>query len=227
MNSTTTRSPRRIATVIASLGVAGLLAACGASTPDATVTPGAQNGAATSRTTSTTTTSSAAEPTSQTGTDATSTSTRTQDLLASISVTPEEAGKTALGAVSSSRLIGLELDRKQGVVVWEVDLVTSGQEHDVAIDAEKGTVVANRAERDPEDVAKATRRLAGAKQTWQDALRIATDQVDGGRVVDLELDESDGVVVWEVDVIASGPTKHELKIDAATGSVRSTKVSQQ
>lgn len=217
---TITTARRRTALLAAGgLGLAIALGACGASTPDATVTPAAQPASSTAGTTPTT---GAAEPSAATAATQPS-GTGTAAPLAEITVMPAEAASTALRTVPSSRVVGIDLDREQGTVVWDVDVVAGKVEREVIVDATTGTVLANRVDDDDsgdsDDVAKDLRLLAAATLDHAAALQAALDQISDGRVVDLELDESDGAVEWEVEVIAPDRVKHELTIDALTGKV--------
>jgi uncharacterized membrane protein YkoI len=47
-------------------------------------------------------------------------------------------------------------------------------------------------------------------------------QVDGGTVVELNLDDHNGRTVWEADVNDASGAKHEVTIDASTGDPVST-----
>lgn len=217
MNTRTTSRRRSTALLLAgSLGLTAALTACGTSTPDATVTPGAQQASSTVPATS-----------DDDGAQATSaaplpTGTSTAALLAAITVTPEDAASTALTTVASSRVVGIDLDREQGTVAWDVDVVTSDAKREVIVDATTGTVLANRVDDDDDssdDVAEDRRLLDAAKVDHVAALEKAVAEVSDGRVVDLDLDEDDGTPEWDVDVIAPDRTEHELTIDAVTGAV--------
>lgn len=44
-------------------------------------------------------------------------------------------------------------------------------------------------------------------------------EVPGGAVTELDLDSANGTTVWEAEVIDESGTKHEVTVDAATGTV--------
>lgn len=74
-------------------------------------------------------------------------------------------------------------------------------------------------EPDSDDVAEDRRLLDAAKVDHAAALQTAGAEVPQGRVVDLDLDEDDGSVAWDVEVIAPDHAMHELTINAVTGAV--------
>jgi signal transduction histidine kinase len=55
------------------------------------------------------------------------------------------------------------------------------------------------------------------------ARRIALDRLGGGTVTKTELDSDDGRSIWKIDVV-KGTTRHEVKIDDATGTVLETEI---
>jgi uncharacterized membrane protein YkoI len=223
MNTKTTNRRRTALLLVSSLGLTATLAACGTSTPDATVTPAAQQ---VTSTTPVTSDDDGGAPSTSVGTPSTSatsqpTATSTGALLASVTVTPEDAARTALATVASSRVVGIDLDRRQGAVAWDVDVVTNDLKREVIVDAKTGAVLANRVDDsdDSDDVRDDRRMLDMAKVDHVAAVRTAVAEVPDGRVVDLDLDEDDGTIQWEVDVIAPDLVKHELTINAASGAV--------
>lgn len=210
--------PRRGAALVGAVALAGVLVACGVDTPDATVTPVRSTPTNTSMSTSNASTPQPAQTTTSVSAAAPS-STSTSALLAAVTVSPQEAGQAALAVVPSGRVISIELERSSGVVVWEVDVATTDAVHEVDVDAAKGTVVTNQPDRSSSSVSQAQGRLDAATLGYDDALKVATGAVSRGEVVEIGLDESGGRLVWEADVITSGPVKHELDIDAKSGTV--------
>ncbi|WP_347351470.1 PepSY domain-containing protein [Intrasporangium sp.] len=226
MTTTTTKTRRRrMATVVGGLALAGLLTACGVGVPETTVTPAqstqpdAAEGttAPTTRPTGTATQPSAS-PSSSTS-PGSAPKTPGADLLAAVTVTPQAAAASARTALPSGRILSIELERSSGTVVWELDVVTRAAVHEVHVDAVKNKVIANRPDHSAAKVAKAHDRLDRADVSYSEALRTAARTVSGGRVVELELDDSHGAVIWEANVITTGPVRHELEIDARTGKV--------
>jgi hypothetical protein len=82
------------------------------------------------------------------------------------------------------------------------DLTSNAKREDL-VDAKTGTVPANRVEDDDsDDVAEYRRLLDSAKVDHAAAIQAASAEVPQGRVVDLDLDEDDGSVEWDVEIIA-------------------------
>ncbi|TMW71272.1 PepSY domain-containing protein [Alteribacter natronophilus] len=52
----------------------------------------------------------------------------------------------------------------------------------------------------------------------QQAMEIATSEVPG-QVVDVDLDQENGMLVWEIEIITPQGIKYEVDIDANTGSI--------
>ncbi len=216
MNAMTT-SRRRAAFLLAcTVGLTGVLTACGTSTPDATVTPAVQladsSESGTTPPTGATATASTTAPTQPSGTS-------TDALLRSVTVTPEQAAAVALATVPSSRVVGIELDREQSRVVWDVDVVAGDATREVLVDATRSRVLANRVTDRGDDAADDHRHLHAAEVDHAAALRAALAEVPGGRVVELDLDEDDGAVRWHIEVLGTNHAKHEVTIDAGTGAV--------
>ncbi|MFI8003274.1 PepSY domain-containing protein [Streptomyces sp. NPDC086010] len=101
-----------------------------------------------------------------------------------------------------------------------------GTAHIVTIDAVTGKVLdsapdADQSDSDKQEVAG---RLAQAKQTPQQAAKIATDK-QKGTVTSVSLDENDSqAVVWQVDVVTTDWNKTTFDVDAATGTITSEQV---
>lgn len=216
MNQQITNSRRTALLLAGSLGITALLAGCGTSAPDATVTPATQVAS---------TASGIPTPTTITATPTGSqpSSTGTAALLASVTVTPEDAAATALKTVASSRVVGIDLGREQSRVVWDVNVVTSTEKREVLVDAQSGAVLANRPDRDDsghsDDSSDDHRLLAAAKLDHEAALRSAHGEVADGRIVELELDDEHDQPVWKVEILDPNHVKHEVKFNAVTGAI--------
>lgn len=143
----------------------------------------------------------------------------------------EQAVQKAL-AVFNGTVEGVELERKGTSLYYEVDIENSqGQERDVLVDAYTGKVLKIRID---DDYDKGISRQSGQstqspsstnKQSSsstvineQRATDIALKQVNGSRVLELELDRERGKLVYEIEVRISGGTA-DVVIDAGTGKV--------
>ncbi len=141
-------------------------------------------------------------------------------LLPSAKVGYDKAASTAVGEVPGGRLTGIEL--KNGPE-WTAEVAAEdGTAHSVRIDAVSGRVTQSGAEadQDADDKRELTDRLAGAKQTWQQAARTATEK-KRGTVSSVKLDDNDGgTLIWSVDVVTTDDwNKTTFDIDAASGKI--------
>ncbi|MGW0531488.1 PepSY domain-containing protein [Streptomyces sp. NPDC003032] len=73
---------------------------------------------------------------------------------------------------------------------------------------------------DSDDAAENTAEAKAAKVTAADAIKAALAKTSG-TAVSAELDEEDGGVVWDVDIL-KGSTWHNVEVDAGTGKVLGT-----
>lgn len=74
-------------------------------------------------------------------------------------------------------------------------------------------------EEDEADRAKYRDRVQAATLDYNAATAVLLTEVPGGAVTELDLDSANGTTVWEADVIDESGTKHEVTVDAATGTV--------
>ncbi|MGP9538787.1 PepSY domain-containing protein [Brachybacterium sp. AOP43-C2-M15] len=81
--------------------------------------------------------------------------------------------------------------------------------------AEQGEDTAGSTEALPRDADLATEELP---ITAERAIEIATEEVGGGDLTQIEIDHDDDVWEWELELVLDG-TQHELDIDATTGEV--------
>ncbi len=138
-------------------------------------------------------------------------------------VTATSAAETALGTRPGSRVLEISLDRVRGVTAWEVELVTAEGRWEVSVDAVTGEIVLDESE-STRDLTKYLDRLDRAKLDHTAAIEAALGAVPGGSLVEIELDDHHGNIVWEADVISGEHVKHEVVIDAVTGAVLENEV---
>jgi uncharacterized membrane protein YkoI len=129
------------------------------------------------------------------------------------------AGETAQAAVADSTLVSMEIGGDNSR--WEVQVVTvDGTDYrvDLSADGTKVTGGPSVKDEDAEEKEKHRSRAQAAKLDYRQALSAVT-RAHPGRVTELNLDSYDGTTVWEADVLDSGNTKHEVRIDAASGHI--------
>ena len=71
---------------------------------------------------------------------------------------------------------------------------------------------------DQEDDANNPELVSQAAVSMEQAITIALAEVPG-KVTESEIEEEDGTLVWEVEVLGSDNNEYELKIDANDGRV--------
>ncbi|MGW7066646.1 PepSY domain-containing protein [Streptomyces sp. NPDC054855] len=71
---------------------------------------------------------------------------------------------------------------------------------------------------DRDDAKENTAEVKAAKVTAADAIKAALAD-KSGTAVSAELDDEDGGLVWDVDVLGKGSTWHSVQIDPGTGKV--------
>lgn len=176
----------KIRTTLALAGIAALtLGACtDTGTTETTVTETTTAEAAPTTATKATTATTAAAETTQT----------TQD---STPVTGEDPVFAAIDAVLADHPDGIvtDIDREDGRVVYDIDVVVGDQVIELEVDAD-GNVREDERESDDDDVAEAR----AATVTAADAIRQALDQIPDGVLDEAELDEDDGALRWEIEL---------------------------
>ncbi|MEJ1089380.1 PepSY domain-containing protein [Microbacterium sp. Mu-80] len=129
------------------------------------------------------------------------------------------AGELAVSTVPGSTLVSIDLDDDGA---WDVQVVTSdGAEHDLDISADGTTVISGPRQDtdDADDRAEHQARIAAAEIDFAEAAELMIEAVPGGTVRDLSLDTDNSTTVWEGDVIDGSQVKHEVRLDAADGTV--------
>lgn len=135
-------------------------------------------------------------------------------------VTEDEAKQTALQdaglaeADVTNLLVKSGID--DGVQEYEVNFYANGYEYDYDIDAATGAIRSKDMEAEPAPQSN------GAEFTQESAIAAVLEKVPGATEenVRIKLDEDDGVMVYEGDVLYNG-SKYEFEIDASTGAIRS------
>lgn len=131
-----------------------------------------------------------------------------------------QAGRTAQNAVPGSTVTSLDLE--QNGKAWEVELTTSdGTEHEVHVSADGSKILSGPSVEhdDADDMAKHVRRVKAATVDFEAAAGKVLSHVPNGTILELELDEENGVVVWEAEVNDSTGAKFDVLIDAGSGEL--------
>jgi len=135
-----------------------------------------------------------------------------------------EAEAIAVKSVGG-KVTEIELDRERSVNIYEVEVKSDGVEYDLDIDARTGKVL--RTERDDndndnddfDDHDSDDKVIVsdGKFITEKAAIEIAMKQAKG-TVTEVELDEDDGRVIYEIE-IKDGKYDYDFYIDATSGEV--------
>jgi len=114
-------------------------------------------------------------------------------LKALAKITPEQARKAALSRMPDATIKEIELDREDGYLVYDVDLISDGEGQEVLIDAGNGAVL--RTEADDEDAVEEDEGKDGDEAVDEDEDKDeamdADENDDGGKAMD-EDDDQDG-----------------------------------
>lgn len=211
---TPTRISRITALAAPALAAVLLLGGCGLNSPDEVLSPGSDAPAAEE---STPEPEPPQEDAPETDDEAPTGGTETGS-ADSDRIDPVAAGEIALEAHTDGRVYEVELERSHGTTVWEVKIVTSDAVFEVDVDAVSGEVLRDRDVR-TSSLAKYNHRLDGAELTYADAIDAILDVHPGATLVELELDEEHGAVVWEAEIVTSDHVEYDLEIHASTGEV--------
>ncbi len=156
---------------------------------------------------------------------ATSASATSSQATTSASPSPTLEGPAETGALLTALEQGLAA-RPGGIVVqadeeddtqdsFDLDIVVDGVKHEFTVFAD-GSIADEETSDDADDVARA----AAAQVLAADAVRTAAEGRGGQVATDLDLDDQNGALVWEVDFEdAGGNDVGSVKIDALTGEV--------
>lgn len=143
----------------------------------------------------------------------------------SASPSPTVEGPAETGALLTALEQGLAA-RPGGTVVqvdeedetqdsFDLDIVVDGVKHEFTLFAD-GSIADEETSDDADDVARA----AAAQVLAADAVRTAAEGRGGQVATDLDLDDQNGALVWEVDFEdARGNDVGSVKVDALTGDV--------
>ena len=108
-------------------------------------------------------------------------------------------------------------------MVYEIEVLsTDGIEQEVKVDAQTGEVVrveVDDEENEEKDDAQNQAELAKqAKITEDEAINAALEKVPG-TVNKVELEDENGTIVYEIEVLSTDGTEQEVKVDAQTSDV--------
>ncbi|MFE7778169.1 PepSY domain-containing protein [Streptomyces sp. NPDC057445] len=161
-------------------------------------------------------------------------------LIPAAKVTWDQAAGTAVGEVTGSKLLEIDLTRydsgstaspapSPGSPAWAAEVATQdGTVHRVLVDAESGTVLLSQPEndQDADDKREIADLLSKTQVTPEQAVKTATGKKQG-TVTDVHLERDDDTLIWSVDVVSQEDwSKTNFDIDAANGEILREQVDQ-
>ncbi|MGO4788347.1 PepSY domain-containing protein [Paenibacillus sp. 2KB_20] len=126
----------------------------------------------------------------------------------------EKAEQLALAA-ANGKVESMDIDRKKGKLVYDVEIQQNNRDVDVWIDAYTGKSLGVRVDRnDDDDRDNLPGNLIGAGK----ASAIAVKHVKGGTAVEVDLDQDDGRWVYDVEVKTANGSS-DVEVHAVSGKV--------
>lgn len=133
------------------------------------------------------------------------------DQVNSVSTDLKTAAELALSNVPGM-IIEAELDKDNGHLVWEIEIVDQNQQRvSIELDGQTGEILEQELEDDA--LPDLTDVLS-----LDEALSIV-QMADSGLLIEAELEEEDGELVWEFESIDSQNVKSEQRIHGTTGKI--------
>lgn len=129
-----------------------------------------------------------------------------------VSLTEQQAKDVVTKEIDDAKILNCKLDTDDGYQEYDVYFTTDSYSGKYTIHAENGTVLER-------DIKAGTRRSANSKEELlsMDKIRsLADGEVSGGTITDVDLDEENGIYVYEVETYKNG-VEYELVFDAVTG----------
>ena len=148
--------------------------------------------------------------------------TQNGSLVQAVKIPPERAEGIALARVGNGIVMDIELERKYGQAVYEVEIIHNGRKYEVKIDATTSEII----KLEDDNLERSSARfqtqnaslIQEAKITFARAEEITLERVGGGAVTKIELKRKRQRIIYEVETIHNG-REYEIKIDAATGKI--------
>ena len=125
-------------------------------------------------------------------------------------ISEQQAKDIALKEAQGGQITRFNLDKENGRMVYEVEVMNGNIEKDYEIDAETGAIVKLDQEHN--------NSVNNPKISYDKAKEIALKQSKNGKFKEIELKHEKGVLVYDV-VIEEGLVDREVFIDANTGAI--------
>ncbi|MGD6743260.1 PepSY domain-containing protein [Streptomyces sp. BH106] len=116
--------------------------------------------------------------------------------------------------------VGADLDSDDGRLVWDVDVIGSGNKwQHVEVDPGTGKVLGSHTERDDDGDDSASRVAATLKDAATSAEDAAKAAGAKGTVTSVDADDDGSVKVWEVETTSANGAEHDWHVDLQSGAV--------
>ncbi|WP_324650333.1 PepSY domain-containing protein [Georgenia sp. H159] len=133
---------------------------------------------------------------------------------------PGEDGAANALSTAAEELDGqaFEVDRSDddGEELWQVSVAVGQEQVEVYVSPDGNAVVR---EGETEDLDDEDRRLLDEVAVGASEAALTAAQEMGGTVEELDLDEDDGTVVWDVELRTTDGASTDVRVDAVTGEV--------
>ena len=141
-------------------------------------------------------------------------------------LTEDDVTKLVLNKYKSGTVQSVNLEYEDGKLVYEVEMIVDGIEHDIDIDANSGNILED--EIDDHDLTETSEEANENKEedNLKQLAKITVDQVKiivsnkykDGTIVEVDLENENGNIVYEVEVITKDGV-HDIIIDAENGNI--------
>ena len=130
-------------------------------------------------------------------------------------ISEQQAKDIALKEAQGGQITKFKLDRENGRMVYEIEVINGNIEKDYEIDAETGAIV--KLEQEQKNHGN-NNSVNNPKISYDKAKEIALKNSKNGKFKEIELKHKNGVLVYDVE-IAEGFMDREFLIDANTGAI--------
>jgi len=130
-------------------------------------------------------------------------------------ISEQQAKDIALKEAQGGQITKFKLDRENGRMVYEIEVMNGNIEKDYEIDAETGAIV--KLEQEQKNYGN-NNSVNNPKISYEQAKEIALKSSKNGKFKEIELKHKNGVLVYDVE-IAEGFMDREFLIDANTGAI--------
>ena len=130
-------------------------------------------------------------------------------------ISEQQAKDIALKEAQGGQITKFKLDRENGRMVYEIEVMNGNIEKDYEIDAETGAIV--KLEQEQKNHGN-NNSINNPKISYDKAKEIALKNSKNGKFKEIELKHRNGVLVYDVE-IAEGFMDREFLIDANTGAI--------